>query len=94
MRNEDIIKMFSDSLKSNEEYMSRISIGIEKMNDQNILHQKSLDVLTQAIAQNSKIAEVSAGAIQQFLSFNGKIFLLLITAIIILAGVEKIADLL
>jgi len=59
------------------------------MNDTNMLHTKTLDILTTSIQNNTRVTEDNKNAINQFLNFNKYIYLLLVIAIIVLAGAKQ-----
>lgn len=94
MTDGDAIKQFTESARRTEEYMSKISNGIEKMNDTNILHARAIDVFKGELQRNNTILKEQVDkntiAINSFLSFNKYVFLLLIGALIILSGAEKV----
>jgi len=89
MRNEEVIKLLMEQVKRSEEQMDQVVIGIKQMNDTNMLHTKTLDILTTSIQANNKITEENKNSINQFLNFNKYIYLLLIIAIIVLAGAKQ-----
>lgn len=75
---EKLLEVLIENNTYTNQFMESIKVGVEKMNDQNILH-------TRAVEANTK-------ATNDFLSMQSKIQLLLIVALIILAGVKSVAD--
>ncbi len=78
MKNDQLLEILVENNQHTREFMESIKHGVEKMNDQNILH-------TKAVEDNTK-------ATNAFLMYQARIQLVLIIAIIILAGVKSIAE--
>lgn len=78
MKNDQLLKILVENNEYTKQFMESIKVGVEKMNDQNILHTKAVEANTKAT--------------NDFLNMQSKIQLLLIIALIILAGVKSVAD--
>jgi len=79
MTKDDLIQKFIEMNEKTITFMDKVSSVLEELNDNNKLHKQAIDVNTQATKEMTK-------------AFNKiwYIFLLIILALIVLAGAEKV----
>ncbi|MCL4482633.1 MAG: hypothetical protein M1445_08480 [Bacteroidetes bacterium] len=76
--------------KTTNEYMSKFSIAIEKLNDSNLLHHQAIDTNTRATRDMTVAIKSQTSAIQSQQALIKWVVIALVLAIILLAGAEKI----
>ena len=82
MKKQPLTEFLLTIQKDNLIAMDRIATGIEKMNDSNVLHRKAIEINSEATHQ--MVTETKA-----LLSFVRWIVVVLVLALIVLAGAEK-----
>lgn len=78
-----LLDILIDANKKMTDYMGQVANAIHSMNDNNILHRKAIEVNTDATKQMTV-------AVKSQLSLTKWILIVLVLAIVVLAGAEKV----
>ena len=84
-----LIETIINQQKSTTEFMERITAALELLNDNNILHKKAIDVNTDATKNMTSSIKIQSAYLKMQANYTKWITIVLVAAIIMLAGAEK-----
>jgi len=86
MKKDDLIQKFIEMNEKTITFMDKVSSVLEELNDNNKLHKQAIDVNTQATKEMTQITKEMI----KHLNKIWYILFLVILALIVLAGAEKV----
>lgn len=85
-----LIEILIDGNKNMTKYMSQVADALDKINDNNLLHKKAIDVNTKATQKMATAVTTQVNFMERQTKFIWWLLAALAFAIIALAGAEKV----
>lgn len=86
---DSLISTIIEQQKCTTQFMERITATLEALNDNNILHKKAIDINTVATKDMTSAIKVQSAYLKMQANYIRWITIVLVAAIIVLAGAEK-----
>lgn len=84
-----LIETIINQQKTTTEFMDRITSALEALNDNNLLHKQAIDLNTKATDSMTSSIKVQSAYLKMQANYTKWITIVLVAAIIVLAGAEK-----